>query len=85
MLFGGFAPGSSSAEKLSKDLGNQTILTGSISKNGGKNSGHQSQQLQMKGRELITADELKCLPKGTFICTKTGMSPFKVQLMFYEK
>ena len=45
MLFGGFAPGSSSAEKLSKDLGKQTILTGSISKgNGGKNSGHQSQQ-----------------------------------------
>ena len=40
MLFGGFAPGSSSAEKLSKDLGKQTILTGSISKgNGGKNSG----------------------------------------------
>lgn len=37
MLFGGFAPGSSSAEKLSKDLGKQTILTGSISKgNGGK-------------------------------------------------
>lgn len=86
MLFGGFAPGSSSAEKLSKDLGKQTILTGSISKgNGGKNSGHQSQQLQMTGRELITADELKCLPKGTFICTKTGMSPFKVQLLFYEK
>ena len=82
MLFGGFAP----CEKLSKDLGKQTILTGSISKgNGGKNSGHQSQQLQMTGRELITADELKCLPKGTFICTKTGMSPFKVQLLFYEK
>ena len=83
MLFGGFAPGSSSAEKLSKDLGKQTILTGSISKgNGGKNSGHQSQQLQMTGRELITADELKCLPKERLFVLKQECRRSKCSFCF---
>ena len=61
-LFGGFAPNSSSAEILSKSLGNRTVLTGSVSR--GRND--PSQSLQMTERPLMTPDELKSLPKDSF-------------------
>ena len=35
-VFGGFAPNSQSAEVLSKALGEQTVLSGSVCANGGK-------------------------------------------------
>jgi type IV secretion system protein VirD4 len=36
-------------------------------------------------RPLMTPDELKSLPKGTFIVTKTGFYPIKVRLkLFFE-
>ena len=80
VLFGGFAP-SSSAESLSRYLGNQTVLSGSISK--GKND--PSQSLQMIQRPLITTDELKLLPKGHFILAKTGCHPMKTELRLFLK
>lgn len=80
-IFGGFAPNSESAEILSKSLGNQTVLSGSISR--GKND--PSQSLQMIQRPLMTSDELKTLPKGTFIVTKTGTYPMKTKLRLFLK
>ena len=48
-VFGGFAPNSQSAEVLSKALGEQTVLSGSIS-----NGRDKSQSLQMIGRPLTS-------------------------------
>lgn len=80
-VFGGFAPNSESAEKLSKSLGSRTVQSGSISHS--KND--PSRSLQMIERALMTPDELKSLPKGTFIVTKTGFYPMKVKLkLFFE-
>jgi type IV secretion system protein VirD4 len=72
-IFGGFAPNSESANTLSKSLGTRTVLSGSV--NRGKND--PSQSLQMIERPLLTSDELKTLPKGNFIVTKTGANPMK--------
>ena len=33
----------------------------------------------------MTADELKSLPKGTFVVTKTGFNPIKVKLKLFFK
>ena len=81
MLFGGFAPNSSSAEILSKSLGSRTVMSGSVS----KSKDQPSQSLQMMERPLMTPDELKSLPKGTFIVMKTGFYSMKVRLkLFFE-
>ena len=81
ILFGGFAPNSESAEILSKALGNKTVLSGAISR--GKND--PSQSLQMIQRPLMTADELKALPKGEFIVAKTGCHPMQTKLPLFLK
>lgn len=78
-IFGGFAPNSESAEILSKSLGNKTVMSGSVSR--GKND--PSQSLQMIQRSLMTSDELKTLPKGNFIVTKTGAYPMKTILKLF--
>ena len=80
-LFGGFAPNSSSAETLSKALGNRTVMSGSISR--GKDN--PSQSLQMVERALMTPDELKALPKGDFIVMKTGVHPMRAHLKLFFK
>jgi len=80
-LFGGFAPNSKSAETLSKSLGTKTVSTGSVSK--GKND--PSRNLQMMERPLMTADELKALPFGHFIVSKTGKHPMRTRLNLYFK
>lgn len=79
-IFGGFAPNSQSAEVLSKALGEQTVLSGSISHGRDK-----SQSLQMIGRPLMTPDELKSMPKGQFIVMKTGTHPMISPLKLYFK
>ena len=80
-VFGGFAPNSESAERLSESMGVKTVMSGSISQS--KDS--PSRSLDMMQRPLMTADELKSLPKGTFIVTKTGFYPIKVKLkLFFE-
>ncbi len=79
-IFGGFAPNSQSAEVLSKALGEQTVLSGSVSH--GK---EKSQSLQMIGRPLLTVDELKSMPKGQFIVMKTGAHPMISPLKLYFK
>ena len=79
IIFGGFAPNSNSAEVLSKALGSRTVMSGSVSRS--KND--PSQSLQMIERPLMTADELKSMPKGQFIVMKTGFYPMKVRLKLY--
>lgn len=79
-IFGGFAPNSQSAEVLSKALGEQTVLSGSVS-----HGRDRSQSLQMIGRPLMTPDELKSMPKGQFIVMKTGTHPMISPLKLYFK
>ena len=78
-IFGGFAPNSQTAEVLSKALGSRTVLSGSVSR--GKND--PSQSLQMMERALMTPDELKSIPKGTFVVMKTGTHPMKTRLRLF--
>jgi len=78
-IFGGFAPGSQTAETLSKSLGSRTVQTGDI--NQSKND--PSQSLQMAGKPLMTPDELKALPKGEFIVMKTGCHPMRTRLRLF--
>jgi type IV secretion system protein VirD4 len=60
-------------------LGNQTVMSGYVTT--GKND--PSQSLQMMGRPLMTSDELKALPKGSFIVTKTGTHPMRTKLELF--
>jgi len=78
-IFGGFAPNSETAQVLSKALGSRTVMSGSISR--GKND--PSQSLQMIERPLLTADELKSLPKGNFVIMKTGVHPMQTKLRLF--
>ena len=78
-IYGGFAPGSQTAEVLSKSLGSRTVLSGSVSR--GKND--PSQSLQMMERPLMTPDELKSLPKGNFVIMKTGSHPIRTRLRLF--
>ena len=77
-IFGGFAPQSKTAEALSSALGSRTVLSGSVSQ--GKES---SQSLQMMARPLMTADELKSIPKGEFVVMKTGTHPMRTRLRLF--
>ncbi len=79
VIFGGFAPNSETAEVLSKSLGYRTVLSGTVSR--GKND--PSQSLQMMERALMTPDELKSIPKGSFIVMKTGTHPMRTRLRLF--
>ena len=79
VIFGGFAPNSSSAEILSKNLGSRTVMSGSVS----KGKGDANRSLQMIERPLFTPDELKSLPKGSFIVEKTGCHPMLTKLKLF--
>ncbi len=78
-IFGGFAPASETAEQLSKALGSRTVMGGQVN----KGSGHRSEQLSMLGRPLLTSDELKALPKQTFVVMKTGTYPMRTRLRLF--
>lgn len=80
-IFGGFAPNSQTAETLSKNLGSRTVLSGQVTK--GKDN--VSQSLQMIQRPLMTPDELKSMPKGSFVVMKTGSHPMKTKLKLFFK
>jgi len=80
-IAGGFAPGSESAEIISKSLGSRTAMSGSV--NRGKND--PSQSLQMIERPIMTPDELKSMKKGRFVIMKTGANPIIAKLKLYFK
>ena len=77
-IFGGFAPNSKTAEVLSKNLGERTILSGSVSYGRDK-----SQSLQMISRPLLAPDELKALQRFTFVVMRTGSHPMKTKLPIF--
>ncbi|MCM1059900.1 MAG: type IV secretory system conjugative DNA transfer family protein [Eubacterium sp.] len=83
-LFGSFAPNSKTAEVMSKNLGSQTVLSGTFSKNSGE-KGSSSRTMQMIERPLMTVDELKSMPKGHFVVMKTGCCPMKTRLQLFFK
>ena len=62
-------------------MGSRTVMTGSVSRS--KND--PSQSLQMIERPLMTADELKSMPKGQFIVMKTGTNPMISKLKLFFK
>lgn len=72
---------STSAETLSKALGSRTVMSGSVS----RSKDNPSQSIQMIERPLMTSDELKNLPKGTFVVMKTAEHPMKVKLKLFFK
>ena len=78
-IFGGFAPNSQTAEALSRNLGSRTVLSGTVTK--GKND--DSQSLQMMERPLMSPDELKSMPKGSFVVMKTGTHPMRTKLKLF--
>lgn len=80
-LFGSFAPNSKTAEEMSRNLGKQTILSGSVTKSARAEGG--SKSLQMIERPLMTVDELKSMPKGRFVVMKTGCHPMKTRLKLF--
>ncbi|MGN1109502.1 MAG: type IV secretory system conjugative DNA transfer family protein, partial [Oscillospiraceae bacterium] len=80
-LFGSFAPNSKTAEEMSRNLGKQTVLSGSVTKSSGRDGG--SKSLQMIERPLMTVDELKSMPKGHFIVMKTGCHPMRTRLKLF--
>ena len=79
VICGGFAPNSEAADAFSKALGSRTVLSGSVSR--GKND--PSQSLQMMERPLMTPDELKSIPKGSFVVMKTGTHPMQTKLQLF--
>ena len=65
----------SHAEVLSKALGSRTVMSGSVSKGGGKDSA--SRSLQMMERPLMTPDELKSRRRIRVLVTRhTGSGRF---------
>lgn len=80
-IAGGFAPTSETADIISRALGTRTVMTGSVS----RSRNDPSQSLQMTERPLMSADELKSMPKGTFIVMKTGTHPFISKLKLFFK
>lgn len=81
-LFGSFAPNSRTAEVMSKNLGSQTVLSGTVSKTSGE-KGSTNRTMQMIERPLMTVDELKSMPKGHFVVMKTGCYPMKTRLQLF--
>ncbi len=80
-IFGGFAPGSKTAEELSKSMGTYTALAGSVS----RNKHEPSQSLDMIERPLMTSDELKSMKRGNFIVMKTGYPPMRATFKLFFK
>ena len=80
-LFGSFAPNSKTVEEMSRNLGKQTILSGSVTKSARADGG--SKSLQMIERPLMTVDELKSMPKGRFVVMKTGCHPMRTRLKLF--
>ncbi len=85
ILFGGLSPLCSSAEKLSQSLGNQTIMSGSISHNFNHSRLSSGTSYQMIKRPLMTADELKNMEKGKWILEKTGFHPMQTTMDRFER
>lgn len=81
ILAGGFGPMASTAEKISELLNTKTVMSGSVSTN---REGSQ-QTLQMADSPLMRPNELRILPKGSFILMKTGVRPCITKLPLFTR
>lgn len=63
-------------------MGTYTTQVASLSSNNRKEKKNLS--IQMTSRALMTADEIKRIPKGTFIVLKTGVYPIKANIRLYK-
>ena len=66
------------AEKLSKMLGNQTVMSGSVSQ-----GNTISTTTSMVGKPLIAPSEMPLIPPGQFIVEKAGCRPHKSNLRLF--
>lgn len=80
VLAGGFGPLSEDAVTISKNLGTRTVASGTVSSGATDKS---SRTLSMMNRELMQADELRRLPKGSFVLMKTGVRPCITRLPLF--
>lgn len=67
------------AESLSKMLGNETVLTGSVSYNQGRASSTSS----MVGKPLVSPAEMVLVPWGTWVLMKAGHKPMRSHMLPY--
>lgn len=79
-LAGGFAALDDSADEISKALGSRTVQAGSVGF--GKQS---TENLQMTGRPLMSPDELRQLPKGSYVRLQAGRRPSVFQTRYYTE
>lgn len=85
VMFSFLSPTSEDAEDFSKLIGDQTILSGSISKRSSASSASGEQiTYNMIKKPLITADQIKRMKKGEWILMKTGMHPAQMKMPKYE-
>lgn len=89
VIFGGFSPMSDTAVEFSKLLDTQTVAAGSVSVNsregslfGDSNSGR---SVNMISRSLLTPDELRCLPFGSWVVTRRSEHPFIAHLPRFDR
>ena len=84
-IFSGQSPQSDDSEKFSKDLGSYTVESGNVSnsnRSGAATSSH-SQSKSLIKRELMTADEIRTMPTGTWIVMMTGRHPMQINIDLY--
>ena len=75
---GGFAALDDSAKEISEALGSRTVMAGSVGR--GKQN---TENLQMIGRPLMSPDELRQLPKGSYIRMQAGRRPSIFRTKYY--
>lgn len=73
--------GGETAQNLSKELGQYTVITQSVTQ--GDKSGSSSRSTT--GRALISHDEIASLPLGTWLVKANTMNPIKARLPIYSK
>ena len=81
MVMSGFVAPSAheTAKTLSDMLGNETVMTGSVSKNDRSTSTTQS----MVGKPLLSVSDWVTLPHGTYILQKGGYDPMKTEMKLF--
>lgn len=77
-MIGGFAAVDDSTDVVSKALGSRTVQAGTVA-HGKQNS----ENLQMTGRPLMSPDELRLMPKGSYIRLQAGRRPSIFQTRYY--
>ncbi len=81
ILFSGFAPTSKTTEDLSKAMENYTTQSGSVSysfKYTNSRMENQNVSGQMMAKPLMSADQIKRIPKETFVSLYKSLVLYKI-------